>query len=304
MSDPFASGVGSRDGKVMPLNELTVPVTDRGFLLGDTVYETMRTYDSCIFALQAHLQRLRDSLQAIGIEDAPDDARLADWLRAATRRLVHAEGGPDEAVVRITVTRGPGPHGMSTRGAGPSTVYILARPLPPAPAEVYSKGLRLVTAKTRRLDPAAQDPRIKAGSALNLVLARLEADRAGVDDALMCDANGNYLEASSANLFVLHHGRFYTAHGEDGVLEGITAQRTRELLEAEGFSGVYGPVTPDVLLAADEVLLTQTTREMIPVVEIDGRPVGSGRPGPVAATLRERFHATKGPWLEAEDGAA
>ncbi len=148
-----------------------------------------------------------------------------------------------------------------------------------------------------RVAPHTQDPRIKATSALHLVLARQEADAAGADEALLCDAGGDYLEATSANLVALKGGRYHTPRGDNGVLEGVTLALVAPMLEAEGFRPAHGAIAPATLLSADEVLLTQTTREVVAVVAIDGRRVGSGRPGPVALALRERFLAQVGGWL-------
>lgn len=294
-------GLGARNGERMPIESLCVPVEDRGFLLGDAVYETFRTYEGRLFALADHLDRLEASLSAVRIRDAPDRQTLSRWLEGTTEeawRILRKDEGrvADELVVRVTVTRGPGPHGFSPRGAGPAQVYILARPLPPAADRVYSEGLSTVTAKVRRVPVEAQDPAIKAGSALNLVLARLEADDKGADEALLTDARGDYLEASGANLFALKDGVFWSPRAGDGILEGVTMRRLVAILEADGWSGERKAIPPEVLFSADEVLLTQTTREVIPVSQIDGRAIGTGRPGPESARLRARFREEVRRW--------
>lgn len=271
-------------------------MTDRGFLLGDAVYETMRTYEGRLFALDAHLARLCASFDGVKLQNAPS----VDGLKTALREVVHSARAEtaQELVVRMTVTRGPGAHGMSPRGSGPPQVYILARALPDAPASLYDNGLRLITAKTRRLPAAAQDPRIKAASALNLIMARIEADEADADDALLCDLAGRYLEASSANLIVIKGNSYYSPRGEDGVLEGVTAGLVMDLLDDEGLQAVRGPIDPDVLGSADEVLLTQTTREVLPVASVDGALVNTGQPGRLARTLRSKFLAEVPRWLD------
>lgn len=291
--------MGSVDGAIVPLEDLRVPVTDRGFLLGDAVYETLRTYGGRLYALEPHLDRLEASMRGIRLAAPPARDRVSSWLRATVEAaLAEGERGDEEVVARVTVTRGAGPHGMSPKDAGPPQVYILARPLPPAPAELYERGIRVVTARTRRVSRAAQDPSIKAGSALNLILARAEADDAGADEALLLDESGGYLEASAANLFAVRDDTYWTARGEDGVLEGVTMRRIAALLDAAGFEAVRGPVPEQVVRAADEVFLTQTTREVLPVVAVDGKAVGTGRPGPVARAMRERFLTEVHEWLD------
>lgn len=289
--------MGSVNGRLIPIDELMVPVTDRGFLLGDGVFETLRTYGGRLFALEEHLDRLEASLKGIRMEAPPPRDEVREWAQATTA-AARADGADDsEFVVRITVTRGQGPHGMSPKGSGPPQVYILARPLSPAPAALYEEGMRVVTARTRRVHPTAQDPTIKALSALNLILARAEADDAGADEALLCDENGRYLEASAANLLVLHDGEFWTPRGTDGVLEGVTMRHVIALLEREGHTLHRAPIPPDVLRAAEEVVLTFTTREVVPVVAVDGAAVGAGRPGAMARHLRRGFRKEVDDWL-------
>lgn len=292
-----AAGFGSVDGELSPLDDLQVPATDRGLLLGDAVFETLRTYDGRLFALQDHLDRLERSLRGIGMSSLPPRERVARWGReavAATLDEVQQAGltttdDPPACVLRLTVTRGSGPPGLSAKGAGPPRVIVIGRFLPPPAPEVYERGLRVVTARVKRSPVAVQDPTIKATSALNLIMARMEADQAGADEALLTDAEGRYLEASTANLFVVRGSEYWTPRGADGVLEGVTAGVVQELLQEQGFRGHLGPISRSVLLEAEEVFLTQTTREVLPVVQVDDRAVGGGTPGPVARDLRGRF---------------
>lgn len=290
-------GFGSVDGRLAPLEGLMVPATDRGLLLGDAVFETLRTYDGRLFALDEHLDRLEASLRGVRIRDAPSRGRIALWAQEAVRATLDGTDRGSECVVRVTVTRGSGPHGISGKGAGPARVVVISRVLPPPDERVYKEGLRVLTASVRRAPAGVQDPTIKATSALNLILARLEADEAGLDEALLTDAEGRYLEASAANLFVIKDRRFFTPRGRDGVLEGVTAGIVEGLLLDEGFQAHHGPIPKRVLQEADEVLLTQTTREVLPVVEVDQTAVGNGVPGPVAGRLRERFHQVRREYL-------
>lgn len=309
MTEGVFAGLASLDGDLRPVEEACIPVTDRGVTLGDAVFETLRTYGGRLFALSEHLERLGSSMDAIRLTERPPPATIAAWARTATHAAmgrirddgVLPEG--TEAVVRITVTRGDGPHGLSLKGTGPPRTLVLARPLRPTPARVYSEGLRVVTATTRRHHPAAQDPRVKATSALNLVMARAEADAAEADEALLLDGAGRYLEASAANLFVLKDGTYWTPRGEDGVLPGITASIVSATLDAMGLDVVRAPIPPEVLRDADEVFLTQTTREAIPVVAVDGRAVADGRPGATTHEVRRRFLAEVPKWLDTEGDA-
>ncbi len=290
-------GFGSLDGVLKPLDALQVPATDRGLLLGDAVFETLRTYDGRLFALRDHLNRLEHSLRGIAMASLPDRDRLTRWAReAATATLDEVQQAglatsdcPPACVLRLTVTRGSGPPGLSAKGAGPPRVIVIARYLPPPAPGVYEQGLRVITARVKRSPAAVQDPTIKATSALNLIMARMEADQAGADEALLTDAEGRYLEASAANLFAVQGRDFWTPRGEDGVLEGVTAGIIEKLLQEQGLQGHLGPIPRSVLREAEEVFLTQTTREVLPVVQVDDRQVGDGAPGPVARELRERF---------------
>lgn len=306
------SSFASVDGELRPLREAVVPVVDRGFLLGDAVFETLRTYQGRLFALEQHLDRLESSMGAIGLEGAPGRDRIAGWLREATRHSIKAQrssaregpgdgpGDGPECVVRVTVTRGDGPHGISTRGSGPPRVVVIARALPPVPAEVYTEGLRVITASVRRAPVGVQDPAIKATSALNLILARVEADRSGAHEALLTNEHGDYLEATAANLIVLNEGSFWTPKGGHGVLEGVTWGIVEKLLLEEGFKPRYGPVAPEILFGAREVLLTQTTREVLSVVHVDEHEIADGKPGPMAARLREGFKGQRSNYLGPE----
>ncbi len=303
-----APSFGMVDGRLQRLQDLMVPATDRGLLLGDAVFETLRTYEGRLFALNEHLDRLEASLRGIRINDAPSRDQVAKWTRETTAATLEAQSGPGGSssddvdapacVVRVTVTRGSGGHGLSTQGVGPARVIVIARPLPPPPETVYSEGLRVVTAGIKRAPVGVQDPTIKATSALNLILARLEADQAGADEALLTDGEGRYLEASAANLFVLRGGSYWTPRGPDGVLEGVTAGIVQELLQEAGWRARHGPIPASVLREGEEVLLTQTTREVLPVVQVDDRLVAGGRPGETARRLRALFGERRGRYLD------
>ena len=268
------------NGRLLPEDQAAISPFDRGLTLGDAVFETMRAYGGRAHALDAHLARLRASCDATRIP-FPDDlrARVADTLGASEL---------DEAAVRITLTRGPGGRGSSPRGAGPSTVLVTVAPVTHA-AEVYERGMRLVTSRARK--PTGLPSSVKTTNYLAHVLARLEADDAGADEALFFDDDEQLVEATQANVFAIFGARLVTPPLSSGCLPGQTRAELLALGPSAGLAPVEAALAREDLLLADEVLLTASLLEVAPAVELDGVMLGGGKPGPRAAELRRLYRA-------------
>jgi branched-chain amino acid aminotransferase len=272
------------DGVTTAPERARIPVLDRGFLYGDSVYEVLRTYEGALFALEAHLGRLQCSAGRLAIE-LPGRERLA----AELRRVVRAAGNA-ESYCRVIVTRGSGPLTLDPTTAIRPLRVIVVKEYEPFPDWTYERGVRVMVPSVRRTSPGSLDPAIKSGNYLNSVMALGEARRAGFFDALLLDGSGRVTEATSSNVFAWKDGQLVTPPLEVGILSGVTRGLLLELVRSLGIPCEERQLPLDDLLAADEVLLTSTLREVQPVVAVDGHPIADGTPGPMARRLRREFH--------------
>ncbi len=279
------------EGRLSPPEEAVVPVLDRGFLYGDSVYEVVRTYRGRPFELQRHLERMDRTAQRIALA-LPARERIVKELQ----RTLDAAGNP-ESYARIIVTRGVGKFGLGLHNAeGLNRLIILVRPLElPAP-EMYERGLSMAVVKTRRNPPQALDPALKTGNYLNNILALREAHDAGCDDAILLDLQGRVTEATTSNIFFVQRGVMITPPLSLGMLEGVTRHLAIEVARGEGILVREEPHGPEALAAADEVFVTSTIREVMPVTSLSflesgeqKRVVGDGKPGPLSRRLLDAF---------------
>ncbi len=272
------------DGVLSAPEEARVPVLDRGFLYGDSVYEVLRTYEGRIFALESHLDRLEGSAQRLRI-DLPDRAALA----TAISRTLRAAGNL-ESYCRVIVTRGSGPLTLDPTTAARPLVAIVVKQYEPFPDWTYERGVRVMVPSILRTSPCSLDPAIKSGNYLNSVLALGEARQGGWFDAMMLDGQGRVTEATSSNVFAWKDGILLTPPLEVGILSGVTRGLLLALARELGIPCEERHLPLADLLAADEVMLTSTLREVQPVIEVDRTAIGSGAPGPTARLLRRAFH--------------
>jgi branched-chain amino acid aminotransferase len=271
------------DGAVCDPEAAMVPVTDRGFLYGDSVYEVMRTAGGKPVDLDPHLDRLEHSAAALALR-LPERSHIAD---AISQTLAAAANS--ESYVRVIVTRGSGKIGLDIALADRPRLVVMVRPLERPPAEVYRDGLHL---RMVHLDPAARRavvPGIKTGNYLTNIMAMHEARSAGADDALIVDVDGRVSEGSSFNVFVVRGERVITPARHVGLLAGITRQRVIELARAHGIEVVEGILIPDDLREADEVFITSTIRGVVPVATIDGAPLGRPVVGPITQRITQLY---------------
>jgi len=271
--------------RLVPEEEARVSVFDHGLLYGDGVFEGLRSYSGRVFRLDAHLDRLWDSARAISLEIPLTKDVVAKAVNdtLAANKLV-------DGYVRLLVTRGAGSLGLDPNRTKNPQVIVIADTISLYPQEFYDKGLRIVTAATQRVHSAALSPRIKSLNYLNNIMAKLEGLQAGCVEALMLNHKGEVAECTGDNVFVVRSGRLLTPPPDAGILEGITRGAVMELAHAAGIDCREATLTRYDLYTSDECFLTGTAAEVIPVVEIDGRKVGSGMPGPITSRLTTDFH--------------
>lgn len=273
------------NGKLVDRDKAVISVYDHGFLYGDGVFEGLRFYNRKIFKLREHLERLYDSARHIALVIPQELAALA----ADTQACV-AACGMDDGYIRLVVSRGEGNLGLDPRSCPNPTVTIIADAIKLYPAEMYEQGMEVVTAATIRNHPDALDPRVKSLNYLNNILAKLEANRAGVPEAVMLNHLGQVAECTADNIFVVRHGVLSTPARHCGILDGVTRRTVLDLAASLGVPNREETLTRHDLFTADEMFLTGTGAEIIPVTRVDARPIGSGKPGPVTARLREAYH--------------
>jgi len=280
------------DGRILPADGAHVSAFDRGFQLGDGIFETLRARGGRVTELPEHLARLGRSATGLDIQ-LPSD--IDDRIRAAIRELLAVEGldGPAaDATVRVTVTRGAfrgrgllPPAAADPAGAVPPTIAIQAWPIVPPPPGHLTEGLHLVASAIRR-DPENPLATLKTTSRADFVHARLEARRAGADDALFLTTDGHLSEGTSANVFLLRGDELSTPDLACAILPGTTRSWVLGWAARAGLRPIEGWLTTRELAEADEAFLCSSVAGILPVTTFEGRPIGSGRPGPV--TLRAR----------------
>ena len=274
------------DGRIVPPEQAVVSVFDRGFLYGDSVFESLRSYQGKLFALAAHLERLQRSAERVFI---PLPVSL-EALRVEVLEAVQAQGSA-ESYVRITLTRGVGRAlGLDPELAEKPLRVVLVTPLSAPSAQLYERGIAAITFRAERPSDAPGVADAKIGNYLLAVLAMRAARAQGAAEALLEDAHGCILEGSTSNVFAVFRGTLVTPPQSAAILPGITRARVLEL--ARGTLPVEERVLPKTELAqADEVFITSSIRELVPVVSIDGQAVGPGAPGPITLELLARFRA-------------
>lgn len=272
------------NGKLYDKDQAKVSVYDHGLLYGDGVFEGLRSYGGRVFRLEQHLDRLWKSARAIWLE-----IPLTREAMAAAVNDTLKLNKIDDGYIRLVVTRGAGSLGLDPNRTSDPQVIIITDYISLYPPELYERGLEIVTASTIRNHPAALSPRIKSLNYLNNILAKIEGLQAGCIEALMLNTKGEVAECTGDNIFLVKRGALYTPPLDAGILEGVTRDAVIELAAAQGIKVHETPLTRHDVYVADECFLTGTAAEVIPVVKVDGRAIGTGAPGPVTRDLRERF---------------
>jgi len=274
------------DGKYYNEKNAKVSVFDHGLLYGDGVFEGIRAYNGRVFKLKEHIDRLYCSAKAILLDIPMSPAEMTAAVLATCRR-----NGIRDGYVRLVVTRGAGTLGLDPNRCEKPSVIVIAGKIQLYPPEYYENGLTIVTAPTARNLNNAVNPAIKSLNYLNNILAKIEANIAGCEEAIMLNAAGFVAECTGDNVFIVKAGQLVTPPLYAAVLYGITRGVTIELARAEGLAVTETNLTRYDLFNADECFLTGTGAELVPVVKIDGRVIGTGKPGPVTKLLVEKYHA-------------
>jgi len=271
-------------GKFYDKADAKISVYDHGLLYGDGVFEGLRSYGGKVFQLQEHLRRLYESAKSIWLE-------IPISIEAMTAAVLETliVNNLEDAYIRLIVTRGAGSLGLDPTRTSDPQIIIIADKITLYPAEYYDKGLEIITASTIRNHPAALSPRIKSLNYLNNILAKIEGLKAGCIEAMMLNSKGEVAECTGDNIFLVRHKKLLTPSIEAGILEGVTRDAVIQLARESEIEVREIPLTKHDVYIADEVFLTGTAAEVIPVVKIDNRTIGSGEPGPITRDLMARF---------------
>lgn len=272
------------NGQILPQEEARISVFDHGLLYGDGVFEGIRAYNGKIFTLDQHLDRLYNSATAIALKIPITKAEMAD----AIKKTMEANNQAD-SYIRLVVTRGEGKLGLDPNKCSMPQVIIIADTIELYPKALYEKGLDIVTVATIRNHFSALDPKIKSLNYLNNILAKIESIQAGAGEALMLNKDGYVAECAGDNIFIFKDDTLLTPPAGAGILIGITRNVVMELATKMGIQVKEELMTRYDLYIADECFLTGTAAEIIPVVKIDGRVIGTGKPGKITLDLLKRY---------------
>ena len=288
------SGLGQvwLDGRLVPGEQAAISVMDHGVLYGDGVFEGIRSYSGRVLKLQTHLRRFFESAKAIRLSLPYTAEELTDAIRSTLK-----VNGRTDGYIRLCATRGVGSMGLNPFLSPTPSVFVITCDLKMYPQELYDNGMRVITSSVIRNHPAALSPRIKSNNYLNNILAKIEAIDAGCLEAVMLNSQGNVAECTGDNVFIVKQGVLLTPPLHAGILEGITRNIVIDLARGQGIELREIDLTKHDLYTADEMFLTGTGAEVIPVTEIDGRKIGpvsgggeqQGKPGPVTLRLNKAF---------------
>ncbi|MFT3866978.1 MAG: branched-chain-amino-acid transaminase [Nibricoccus sp.] len=272
------------DGKFVDQADAKISVFDHGLLYGDGIFEGIRLYKGNIFRLEEHLERLEYSAKAILLKMPWTRKEISDATCEICRQNNLSDG-----YIRLVVTRGVGDLGLSPWLCPKPSIFIIADKINLYPAEHYTKGLEIVTVPTRRVNPAAFSPAIKSLNYLNNILAKIEAKQFGALEAIMLNDQGYVAECTGDNIFTVFKGEILTPPASQGALKGITRGAILDIAKEIGVTLREVDMTRYDFWTADECFLTGTAAEVIPVVKLDGREIGSGKPGPITQRVLEAF---------------
>jgi branched-chain amino acid aminotransferase len=287
---PAAQGAGTPtvwlDGKWFDRDTATISVYDHGLLYGDGVFEGIRIYGGRIFKLDEHLSRLYDSAHAIWLTIPMPKQEMAAITEEGVRR-----SGIKEGYIRHVITRGVGDLGLDPRKCPRPSIVIITDTIRLWPEEVYETGLKVVTAGTPIPQRESLSPRVKSLNYLAHILAKIEGIQAGADEVIMLDSSGTVAEGSGQNVFVVKNRRIVTPPAYAGILRGVTRDVVMDLAREAGYEIVEALINRYDIYTADEAFFTGTASEVVGIRQLDGRLIGSGKPGPVTRDLRNRFQA-------------
>jgi branched-chain amino acid aminotransferase len=272
------------NGKFLDQADAKISVFDHGFLYGDGIFEGIRLYSGCIFRLEEHLERLEYSAKAILLDLPWTRKQISDATCEACR-----VNGLKDGYIRLVVSRGMGSLGLSPKSCSAPQLIIIADKIQLYPPEFYEKGLKIITVPTRRCNPAALPPTIKSLNYLNNILAKIEAQNLGFHEAIMLNDQGYIAECTGDNIFLVHKGKLLTPPFSAGALSGITRGAVLDIAKKLKMPVEEKNLTRYDAWIADEIFITGTAAEVVSIIEMDGRPIGSGKPGPAAKKITAEF---------------
>jgi branched-chain amino acid aminotransferase len=272
------------DGEYYPKSQAKISVYDHGLLYGDGVFEGIRAYNGIVFKLKEHIDRLYRSAHAIMLQIPMTKEQMINAVLETLRK-----NNLKDAYIRLVVTRGVGDLGLDPRKCSKPTIIIITDTIALHKSEAKEKGITAMLTWVKRDPVDATSHEIKSLNYMNSILAKIEANISGVDEAICLDKNGFVCEGVAENIFVVKNGRIYTPPSYTGALPGITAETAKELAKSLGYEVIEKNITPYELFTADEVFFTGTAAEIIPVREINKRQIGDGKPGPITKRLMEEF---------------
>ncbi|MEH7179938.1 branched-chain-amino-acid transaminase [Neobacillus vireti] len=272
------------DDKFVKKEDAVVSVFDHGFLYGDGVFEGIRVYSGNVFRLDAHLKRLFESAQSIMLNIPYTKEEMTQLIVDTIRK-----NELDSAYIRVVISRGKGNLGLDPSSCSKPSVIIIAEVLTMYPKEFYENGIKIASVPSRRNRPDVLSPQIKSLNYLNNILVKLEANQAGVQEALMLNDQGYVTEGSADNIFIVKNGVIFTPPVYLGALEGITRNAIIDVARAKGYEVRESPFTRHDVYVADEVFLTGTAVEVIAAISVDGRKISDGKPGVITNDLLEEF---------------
>ncbi|AKB49680.1 Branched-chain amino acid aminotransferase [Methanosarcina barkeri str. Wiesmoor] len=271
------------DGKFVPKSEAKVSVYDHGFLYGDGVFEGIRAYNGRVFKLKEHVDRLYDSAKAIAMDIPLTKEEMSEAILETLRK-----NNLKDAYIRPVVSRGVGDLGLDPRNCGKPCVVVIAQGWGAMYGDLYEVGLKAVSVCVRRNAPDAISPNIKSLNYLNNILAKIEANEKGGDEAIFLDHNGFVCEGSGDNIFVVKNNKVLTPYTISN-LKGVTRATAIELLDEMGYKVIEANLGLFDLYTADEVFVTGTAAEAAPITRLDGRVIGTGKPGPMTLKMAKAF---------------
>ncbi len=274
------------DGKYYNERDAKILVFDHGLLYGDGIFEGIRAYHGRVFKLKEHIDRLFYSAKAILLDIPMSPAQI---IRAVVETC--RENKIRDGYIRLVVTRGVGTLGLNPNRCEKPSVIVIADKIQLYPPAFYRRGLDIITVPTTRNLHNSLNPAIKSLNYLNNILAKIEANNAGVEEAVMLNAEGFVAECTGDNIFIVKNGELFTPPLSAGALYGITRQTVIEIAETNGLKVSEPNLTRYDLFNADECFVTGTGAEIVPVVKIDGRVIGTGKPGRITRQLEDEYHA-------------
>ena len=272
------------NGKFLDQADAKISVFDHGFLYGDGIFEGIRLYSGCIFRLEEHLERLEYSAKAILLDLPWTRKQISDATCESCR-----VNGLKDGYIRLVVSRGVDSLGLSPKSCATPQLIIIADKIQLYPPEFYEQGLKIITVPTRRCNPAALPPTIKSLNYLNNILAKIEAQNLGFHEAIMLNDQGYIAECTGDNLFLVHKGKLLTPPFSAGALSGITRGAVLDIAKKLKMPVEEKNLTRYDAWIADEIFITGTAAEVVSIIEMDGRVIGSGKPGPAAKKITAEF---------------